>query len=343
MAREAASPRAVPDKKTGIYYIHWTRNGRSHRRSTHTKDKALAEQIAARFILEQMHLGADSDDPTVSTLLSEYEQEHVRHHVRSRTTYHYVEKNLLEGFGTLQLRDVTAQQVYSYMSARATGAIGNPSKSSTVRRELGVLNAAINHAIKTRRIPAGDKPYIPLPEDSAPKDRWLTKAEAQKLYDACPVNDPETGRMTRAFRLAKIMINTAARRGAVEELKWDQIDFENEVIHFNPPGRKQTKKRRATVPINADLLLVLERAWDERLDDTYVLDTNKSAYAEFKAAARRAGLDDVTPHTLRHTFGTWAAQRGVPLWKIAGVMGDTIETTSRHYLHHCPDELRDAV
>ncbi len=62
----------------------------------------------------------------------------------------------------------------------------------------------------------------------------------------------------------------------------------------------------------------------------------------FVTARRRAGLKDVTPHTLRHTAGTWMAQRGVPLWEIGGFLGHNHERTTELYGHHHPDYLRKA-
>lgn len=342
MSRQARTPSVRRNSKTGIYYIHWSRHGRSFRRSTGTTDQKIAEKIVAKFILDGLHEKDEGQILTVRALMDAYERGHVRRKVSSRTTYDYIERNLLAFFGDKQVADIDAAMVHAYEDKRKRGLIGKPSMDSTIRRELAVLTAGVNYGIKLKLLPLHEKPYIPLPRDSVPRDRWLTKEEAAKLLTECPVNDPETGRMTRAFRLTKIILNTAARRGSVEELTWQQVDFDQRVIHFNPPGRRQTKKRRVSVPINDDLLFVLERAWDERVSD-FVLDTKNSTYHEFRSAVDRAGLTGVTPHTLRHTFGTWAAQRGVPLWKIAGVMGDSIDTTSKHYLHHCPDELRDAV
>ncbi len=58
---------------------------------------------------------------------------------------------------------------------------------------------------------------------------------------------------------------------------------------------------------------------------------------------KATGISDATPHTLRHTCGTWLAQRGVPMWEIAGYLGMTVETASWVYLHHSPEHLRAAA
>jgi integrase len=50
----------------------------------------------------------------------------------------------------------------------------------------------------------------------------------------------------------------------------------------------------------------------------------------------------VSPHTLRHTCGTWMAQSGVDLWKIAGWLGQSYATTVELYAHHHPDFLDEA-
>jgi integrase len=56
-----------------------------------------------------------------------------------------------------------------------------------------------------------------------------------------------------------------------------------------------------------------------------------------------AGLEEVTPHTLRHSRGTWLAQQGLPMSQIAEWLGQDQETTSRIYAHHRPDFMTGAL
>jgi integrase len=55
----------------------------------------------------------------------------------------------------------------------------------------------------------------------------------------------------------------------------------------------------------------------------------------------RAGLGpDVTPNTLRHTFASWAIQRGVPLFHVAKALGHaSTAMVEKHYGHLAPDHL----
>ena len=61
------------------------------------------------------------------------------------------------------------------------------------------------------------------------------------------------------------------------------------------------------------------------------------------AACRRAGIEDVTPHTLRHTAATWLMQKGVELWQASGFLAMSEKTLIEVYGHHHPDFMREAA
>jgi integrase len=51
----------------------------------------------------------------------------------------------------------------------------------------------------------------------------------------------------------------------------------------------------------------------------------------------------VTPHTLRHTCGTWLAQKGVPLFQIGGWLDHSDGRATELYAHHHPDFQEEAL
>lgn len=53
-------------------------------------------------------------------------------------------------------------------------------------------------------------------------------------------------------------------------------------------------------------------------------------------AAERAGLDDVTPHVLKHTAITWAVVKGLGVEDAAEYFNTSPETIRKHYWHHSP-------
>jgi len=63
----------------------------------------------------------------------------------------------------------------------------------------------------------------------------------------------------------------------------------------------------------------------------------------FAAACERAGLEGVSPHTLRHTAATWLMQAGTDVWQASGFLSMSMETLQRVYGHHHPDYQREAA
>lgn len=359
---EAKGVRLV--KRGGVYYIVWTGNSRG--RTTRTGDRAVAEAALAAFIQSR---DADAGDQrarlTVAQALAYYLEEHVnvvRADGTRRVEAHerlYAHKkdgeptgiipNLAAHFGPLVIADITDDDVAEYGRRRRAGQVARRAGDGTIRRELGCLVAAINHNLRAnvrpRRLSRDDVPTIRLPDAPQPKQRVLERDEAERLYVACLGGDALYGDVTAVYLFCKIALATAARKRAIEALTIFQVDLERRTIDFNPPGRRQTKKRRALVPISDDLLPIIRAAvaHAKASGSEYVLGGCGDTRRHFNAACAAAKLAGVTPHTLRHTWATWAARAGVPMWDIAGVLGDGEATVRKNYAHHSPEYLRGAV
>jgi integrase len=63
----------------------------------------------------------------------------------------------------------------------------------------------------------------------------------------------------------------------------------------------------------------------------------------FRRACEDAGLEAVTPHTLRHTAATWLMQRGTKLRDAADYLGMTEAVLERVYHHAHPDYQAQAA
>ena len=332
----------------GTYYVHWSDRGRSKRVSTRTTDVAAAKAFLSTWLKLEADPKTVGSTATVAALWAVYEEKHLTS-VASPATASFSWANLEQHFGELRLDEIDQDVVDAYRRARIDGTIGKPSKPSTVRRELAALRACLNWCAGPRRklVTVAELPAFDLPEDSAPRDRWLREDEAKKLFAAT------TGRLNLFLHLA---LYTAARKQALYDLTWDRVDFETNVIVLDVPGRRTTKKRRATVPISTELREVLLAAHEKRTTDL-VLTNKAEVWAGVQSAVRRAGLapavkvasgrkpsaTGVSPHTLRHTAATWMARRGVPLWIIAKILGNSLVTIEKVYAKHAPEDLRAAI
>lgn len=228
-------------------------------------------------------------------------------------------------------------------------------KDATTRRELGVLQAAANHALRWRRIAAADMPSIELPPNSDPRMLWLFEDELQRLRDAA------TGRARLFIDLAYY---TASRKGALENLTWDRVNLNVGRIALNDPCGRLNKKRKPVVPIAPELIdkLKLLKSATAYVGPAefggqcrnYVLSNTHDIRPAFDAAAHRAGLEmlpardgrpagRLTPHVLRHTRATHLLQKGVDPYAVAALLGDNLSTVLRVYGHHCPGYLEEAI
>ncbi|WP_264820521.1 tyrosine-type recombinase/integrase [Mangrovibrevibacter kandeliae] len=343
--------------------MFWSEGRRSERESTGETDEGEAQAYFAQWILDRRNEQSEEAGASapIADLWALYWARYVEKDVASPATLKYAWQNLAAHFGALTVKQVDQNCVETYEARRAAGAIGRASTSSTVRRELVALRACLNWCADPKRkiIPASALPQFDLPAAGEARDRWLRPAEIDRLLTAAEAlrrASREPGRLSRGERFLRIALETAARKEAIFDLTWDRVDFETNVIHLNVPGRKLTKKRRADVPISAALRPVLLRAYEERANDL-VLDNKAEIWATVQVIAEKAGLaparerengqkpkaTGISPHVLRHTAATHMARRGVPLFKIAKVLGNSVVMVEKVYAKHCPDDLRDAV
>jgi len=210
---------------------------------------------------------------------------------------------------------------------------------------VSVLGAAVHHDWKAGRLTEVVPVWLPAKPD--PRDRWLTRGEAAALLRACRSagNRDQQWHLSLFIRLA---LHTGARSEAILSLRWPQVDLERRLIDFNPPGRQRTSKGRPIIPIPGRLMAPLRAARRRGTDLGPVLHyfgkPVTSVKKAFARACERAGLEDVSPHVMRHTCASWLAQKGVPFPVIARYLGHKdSRVTERIYAHHAPDYLKAAT
>ena len=163
-------------------------------------------------------------------------------------------------------------------------------------------------------------------------------------------------RLSRLQRFLSLALETGGREMAIRELTWDRVDFDVRILDLRNPTRPLTFKRSASVPISDALLVVLRQAYAERKSN-HVLDHPGKIWESVQLAVIRAGLDPkqrfpvvgkvratgVSPHVFRHTAATHMARRGVPLWIVANVLGNTLGMVEKVYAKWQPEGARNAV
>lgn len=348
MSRPNRGPRLVPKQPRGYtkkyWFIRWYEQGRKLERSTGcpVSGPAAAGEAALAEFISRSHrpIGpCHPDEVLICDVLDRYAMEHGAH-VAAPERIDYAVAALLPFWGDLKVSAIKSETCKHYQRSRAAS-------PGTVRRELGCLSAALEYNLKEGYLTS--RPPVWLPEKPPSKDRYLTRPETAALLCAAR-SEPRVRFHLPLFIM--IGIYTGARKEAILSLRWTRnmdggwIDLNNARIDFNPIGRTQTKKRRPVIPIPKRLLRFLLAARSRTNSDCVVnfhgkrvLDVKKA----FASAVGKAGLEDASPHALRHTCATWMAQRGIAPVKAAEYLGMTVETFERVYWHHSPDFMQEAA
>lgn len=322
------------------WYITWTEDRRSRRAPTGTEDHGQALKILHLFALERdKPPEAKPDDLAITQALGWYWDE-VAAKKPSAEQAKIAIARFNAFYGEARVSAVDGHSHKRYLALRQAEGVG----WQTINRERMVLRAALRHAWKHHGLVS--VPYVPTiasdDDDAAPVDprgRPLAIAELAALYRAAKSEH------MRLFIL--VMMGTLCRPDAALGLKIkDQCDFAHRLIHLNPPGRKQTKKRRPTVPMAS--FLEKELKGKKR---KYAVEYHGQPIARVKTAWRRlraaAGLDaKVNPYSIRHTVSRELRHRGVPGDQISVMLGHRPNNASRTdlvYAPYAPEYCREAV
>ena len=267
----------------------------------------------------------------LETCLLRYYHNQARH-LRSRDQARYSLEKWSDFFAGALVSEVTAARLRQFVDWMRERGMSD----GYMRRTLAVGQAALNRAHREGEIAAVPRVDLGLAPEGEPRERILSVEEAARLMASARLEH---------FRLYLMLaFGTAARPEAILQLTTFQVDCDARLIRLNPPGRRQTKKRRPTVPMCETLLPYLRglRPGHVIQYKGRPLGTIRSA---FRQARDRAGLSkDVSPYTLRHTVATEMRKRGVPVWEVAGFLGHSsgYKTTER-YAKFGPDHLSQAV
>ena len=267
----------------------------------------------------------------------------------------YALPKLIEHFVGKTLANITPKECQGYVAWRTSQPIAAAKHKATAkrvatgtaRRELETLSAAVGHAYREGRI--NYRVAVWLPDKPPARDRYLSKSELARLLWAAWRNP----RAKHLVRFILIGLYSSTRHEAILRLQWmpnlqgGWVDLEQRLIHRKGVRQSETNKRRPPVGISRRLGAHLER-WRRAPQGQHVVEYDgqpiRSIRRAFKTARIAAGLGpDVVPHTLRHTFASWAVQRGASFTEVAEALGTTEAMVRRVYGHLHPEYTRATV
>jgi len=322
--------RLVKRPKSPYWVIRGTIRRIRVEESTGTSDKRAADEILIKReaeILEQSIHGRRATETFASAALSYLKEGGSRRFTAP----------VIRNLGPLPL----ARCDQDALDRGAKKVYPNASQSTRNRQFYAIASAILHHAARRGWCP---KPIIERPSTPPVPIRWLTIDEANNLIAACS---------DHLRPLVIFLFYTGARTGEALWLDWRDVDLTRAHVQF--PETKNGDARGVGLHSRVVAALAnLEGRTGEvfrrpdgnpynrprNANDTSAGTRIKTA---FKAACRRAGIEDFHPHGCRHTFATWHYQENRDVGGLMKLGGWKTMRMVMRYAHVNVGELQHTI
>jgi len=346
-----------------VYEVVRSFDGRRRRIRLKTTGTA-AEPNTAAAVREARALGVDLDRGVIAApsqvrvedlapLFAEHLTELVDHPERSRrrsertvTEYGRVLRlHVVPALGRLRVSEVSARHVVSLLDAKAD------LSSNSRHNILSVTSALFNFAVEQEIVPRNV--CRDLTRTQRPGRKTERKARRIGVEDIEAVIEE----MGQPFdSIAVVLAFSGLRISECLGLRWGDIDFEAKTIsvegQLGLEGKRvetKTEESMSAVPLlprlERELRALRSRLAEDRglasvHADELVFQTlngqpqsRRNALRALQNAAEKAGVEGLTLHSLRHSFGSIALQSGATVAEVAGLLRhSTPAVTVRTYL-----------
>ena len=271
-------------------------NGQRVRQSAGTESREDAEALLAKLKLDAYrgtHFGIKPQRSWQEAVVRYLE---LKARLRSFADVQRICRLLDPYLGRLMLQHITGDVVWSIVQ----GELKKGNKPATVNRYLSTVRNLLRMARDEWQW-IDSIPKIRMLSGEVERDRWLMRAEADRLIACCA---PHLAALVR-YALA-----TGCRAAEITGLEWDRVDLDRNTAWLN---RTKNGTPRG-VPLNVDAVQVLreQQGKHPRFCFTYEgqplrADVTNTAW---HSALKRAGIQDFRFHDLRHTWASWHRQAG---------------------------------
>ena len=241
---------------------------------------------------------------------------------------------LLPAFGSKPLDRIAPAHVRRWFDTFSRTAPGNANNALRILRQILNFAVACGHidANPTRGIRQNRRPAL---------TRFLSREEIARLHE---VLDEEAGRGER-FRhqadIVRLLLLTGCRRGEIMRLRWSEVQEDRLVLSDSKTGPR-------TVPLGSRARAILDRqprggspfVFPSPLDPARPRDIHLPLWYGVR---RKAGIEDVRLHDLRHTFASHAVMNGVPVPVVSRMLGHSNVQMTMRYAHLADRDIEAAA
>jgi integrase/recombinase XerD len=262
--------------------------------------------------------------------------------------------------GRTAIADVTTQDVAAFLAGLREGdADHRPLAASSAGRAVVAVRGLHAFAVAEGLAPADPARRVRPPAPARRLPRAIGVADVERLLAAAGIGAGPRPLRDRA--LLELLYATGARISEAIALDVDDLDLG---VHAGPalPGTVRLSgkgQKQRVVPVGSYARQALEQylvrarpalaaaARRASASPAVFLNarggrlTRQGAWAALRAAAERAGISGVSPHTLRHSFATHLLDGGADVRVVQELLGHASVTTTQVYTLVTVDKLRE--
>ena len=233
---------------------------------------------------------------------------------------------LLPAFGGRDIASLTGPDVVRWYEARAR------TRPGCANRSLDVLRQICTHAgeqgVRVEENPCAQVVRVRLRR----RTRYLTRAELDRVYRELRRMAPRGPQGRGQIVIIRLLLLTGARVGEICGLRWADIQGDTLRLRDSKTGPRTVWLSDAAVAV-----LATHRERDG-CESPWVFPgrhggARSRELSTWRLVRRRAGVQDVRLHDLRHTFASHAAMAGVPLPVLSRLLGHASIAMTMRYAH----------
>ena len=352
--RNSTNRRNLRDGKIDIcYYIIYRHNGKKVWEKIGWKSEGYSAQMASHVHSERIqairhgHLQLQAAEPEPELTFGEawqiYDEKWLPNLSRPQDERSRYRNHVAPRFADIPLSEIKIIDLEDFKQELIVKNLS----PGTVKHVFCLIRCVYNKMVEWElydgRIPTSG---FKMPKVDNARMRYLSPDEAEKILAVLKQRD------LTWWRIASISLHTGLRLGEVLALTRNDLNLTRGVIHVLD-AKAGTRMANMTESIRAMFAEIPSGPPSAPLFPSVTGGIRRASDVSkiFGKATKALGLNTdvidrrqrVVFHTLRHTFGSWLAIRGVPLYTIGSLMGhSTLEMTKR-YAHLCPDTKRAAI
>lgn len=351
-------PTGIRKKSENSYEVRVKHDGKTYYEYASTITEAKKKRVDLKYQLTHgtyIKPATYTFDEWFNFWIKNYKENSVK--IGTIQTYkNYYNSCVKERFGDVKIDKIKGADIQAFYNDLTK----KGRKLSTIKVVKAFMSSCLKQAVKDELIARNPFDATSLPRKAGDTmGRTAMTREEQELF-------MEYAKESFLYNLFAVMLRTGMRSGEVRDLRWNDIDKKQNVIHvtrtlqyINGVGfiddAPKTKTSIRDIPLTAEVLKLLENQknyWGfkvEKIDRYLFCDADGNPVnvhllqAEIDKTIKRIHEDGkefprITSHVFRHTFATRAIEAGMQPQVLKTIMGhSSLAMTMDLYSHVLPD------